>query len=84
VKTKTKRIIISMVKKSNRFMVFNATFNNIAVISWRSVLLVDETGIPEENHRPIASHWQTSSQNVAWITPLYEGGNKIGKSYAQK
>ena len=25
------------------FMVFNATFNNISVISWRSVLLVEET-----------------------------------------
>jgi len=31
-------------------VVFNATFNNISVISWHSVLLVDETGIPEENH----------------------------------
>ena len=31
-------------------MVFNATFNNISVISWRSVLLVEETGVPEENH----------------------------------
>jgi hypothetical protein len=29
-------------------MVFNATFNNISDISWRSVLLVEETGIPEE------------------------------------
>ena len=28
-------------------LVFNATFNNISVISWRSVLLVEETG---ENH----------------------------------
>ena len=37
-------------------MVFNATFNNISVISWRSVLLVEETGGPGENHRPIASH----------------------------
>jgi hypothetical protein len=27
-------------------MVFNATFNNISVISWRSVLLVEETRIP--------------------------------------
>ena len=27
-------------------MVFNATFNNISVISQRSVLLVDETGVP--------------------------------------
>jgi hypothetical protein len=33
-----------------------ATFNNISVISWRLVLLVDETGGPEENHRPVASH----------------------------
>ena len=31
-------------------MVFNATFNNISVISWLSVLLVEETGGPEENH----------------------------------
>jgi len=28
------------------FIVFNATFNNISVISWRSVLLVEETGVP--------------------------------------
>ena len=27
-------------------MVFNATFNSISVISWRSVLLVEETGVP--------------------------------------
>jgi len=33
-------------------MVFNATFNNISALSWRSVLLVEETG---ENHRPVAS-----------------------------
>jgi hypothetical protein len=26
-------------------VVFNATFNNIAVISWRSVLLREETGV---------------------------------------
>jgi hypothetical protein len=39
-----------------RFVVFNATFNNILVISWRSVLLVEETGVPGEYHRPVASH----------------------------
>ena len=39
-----------------RFMVFNATFNNIAVISLPSVLLVKETGLPGENRRPVASH----------------------------
>ena len=31
-------------------MVFNATFNNISVISGRSVLLVEETVVPGENH----------------------------------
>ena len=34
-------------------MVFNATFNNISVISWWSVLLVEETGGPGENHRDL-------------------------------
>jgi hypothetical protein len=38
------------------FMVFNATFNNISVISWGSVLLVQETGGTAENHRPATSH----------------------------
>jgi hypothetical protein len=32
-----------------RVMVLNATFNNISVISWRSVLLVEESGVPGEN-----------------------------------
>jgi hypothetical protein len=31
-------------------MVLNATFNNISVISWRQVLLVEETGGLGENH----------------------------------
>jgi hypothetical protein len=39
-----------------RAMVFNATFNNISVISWQSVLLVEETGVLGENHRPSVSH----------------------------
>jgi uncharacterized membrane protein YpjA len=39
-------------------MVIHATFKNISVtgISWLSVLLVEETGVPRENHRPVASH----------------------------
>ena len=31
-------------KRGIRVMVFNATFNNISVVSWLSVLLVEETG----------------------------------------
>jgi len=42
-------------------VVFNATFNNISVISWRSVILVEETGGLGENHWLVASHWQTNN-----------------------
>ena len=31
-------------------MVFNTTFNNISVILWQSDSLVEETGVPGENH----------------------------------
>ena len=51
--------IVFIIKWRIRVMVFNATFNNIAAISWRSVLLVEETGVPWENHRPDASHFIT-------------------------
>ena len=37
-------------------MVFNDAFNNISVMSWQSVLLVEEIGRPGENHRPVTSH----------------------------
>ena len=47
-----------------KFMVFNTTFNNISVISLRSVLLMEETGVPGESHRPVASHRQTLSHNA--------------------
>jgi hypothetical protein len=54
-------------------MMFNATFNNILVISWRSVLLVEEAGEPGENHRPAASLWQTLSHNVVSSTHIFSG-----------
>jgi len=55
-----------------KFMVFSATFNNIPAISWRLVLLVKETGVPGENPRPAASHWQTLSHNVVSSAHRYE------------
>ena len=39
-----------------RVIVFNANFNNISVVSWQLVLLVEESGVPRQNHRPAASH----------------------------
>ena len=56
-----------------RFIVFNGTFNNISVISWRPVLLVEETGMPGENHQPVSSHWQTLSYNVVSSTSRLSG-----------
>jgi hypothetical protein len=63
------------------FMVFNATFNNILAISWRSFLLVGETGVSGENHRPVASHWQTLSHvkitnEIAAIILLLKQSNR--------
>jgi len=49
-------------------MVFNTLFKNISVISWLSVLLVEETGVPGENHRPATIHCQTLSHNVVSST----------------
>jgi hypothetical protein len=53
-------------------MVFNATFNNISVILCPSALMVEDTRVPGENHRPDASHRQTLSRNVVSRTPRHE------------
>jgi hypothetical protein len=60
-------------------MVFNATFNCILVISRQSVLLVEETGIPGENHRPAVSHWQTLSHNVVSSTPHHKRDSSVSQ-----
>jgi hypothetical protein len=54
--------------KRFRFIVLNATFNNISVIWWRSGLLVEKTGV---NVQPVASHRQTLSHNVVSSTPRH-------------
>ena len=53
-------------------MVLNATLNNISVISWRSVLMVEDTGVPRENHQPVASYREILSHNVVSSTPHHE------------
>ena len=52
-----------------KVMMLNAIFNYISSISWRSVLLVEETGVP----RSVVNHWQTLSHNVVWNTPRLTG-----------
>ena len=46
-------VVLQWVKVWFGFMVLNATFNNISVVSWQSVLLVEETGVSRENHSGI-------------------------------
>jgi hypothetical protein len=55
-------------QKVGSIMVINATFNNISVISWRSVLLLERT---RENHRPVADKFL--SHNVVSSTPTLCG-----------
>jgi hypothetical protein len=39
---------------------------------------VEETWVPEENHRPAVTHWQTWSHNVVLSTPrLYNPASDI-------
>ena len=60
-------------KTKVRLRAINDTLNNISVISWRSVLLVEETGVSGENHRPVASHWQTVSHNFYRVQLAWAG-----------
>jgi hypothetical protein len=38
-----------------RVMLVNAIFNNISVISWQSVLLLEETGLSGESHQSLTN-----------------------------
>ena len=40
--------------------------NYISAISWPSVLLVEETGVPREKLWPAANNWQTLSHNFVF------------------
>ena len=57
-------------QRGGRGMVCNVAFNNISVISWRSVLLVEETGVHRENHGPAINHGQTLFHNV--VSPEWD------------
>ena len=54
-------------------------FNTISVISWRSVLLVEETVVSRENHWSAASYWQTLSHKCCIEYPSPCAGFKPTK-----
>jgi hypothetical protein len=47
-------------------MVFNMTINNISVISWQSVLLVEETGVPGGKPANL-NHIMLYQVHLAWV-----------------
>ena len=50
-------------------MVFNETFNNILIISWQLVSLMEQSG---ENKRPVTSNCQTLTHHFVSSTPHHE------------
>jgi hypothetical protein len=55
--------------------VLNATFNNILIISWRSVSLVEETGSEyQKKTTDLSQVTDTLSHNVVSSTPRHERG----------
>jgi hypothetical protein len=64
-------------KSSNKDMVFNTTLINISVVSWRSVLLVEETGIYREKTTDL-SQVTDKLYHIVFVvssTPYHERGS---------
>jgi hypothetical protein len=47
---------LSLLRYKPDFVTSLFAINELYCILWRSVLFVEETGIPGENHRPVVSH----------------------------
>jgi hypothetical protein len=58
------------------FMVFSSTFNNISVISWMSVLLVEETRVTRENHVVVSKRYVNIIfvKMLSHFIPFYRNG----------
>ena len=59
-------------------MMFNTTFKNIPALSWWSGLLVEETRVLGENHRPdkldhINFSWYIANQKISQICKYLNG-----------
>ena len=64
-------------KKHNleNIMVFNASVNNISVISWRSVLLVEETRVPGEKLKS----WKVTEKLVMRFSSFLVNNNPLSR-----
>jgi hypothetical protein len=72
---------VNVLDKEMGVMVLNAFFNNISVISWQSVLLVEKTGVPGENviAEKVASLLKTDVLicRTGGIIYLYQNGTNL-------
>jgi hypothetical protein len=59
------------------FMVFNATFNNISIISWRSVLLVEENTDTRSSRQKLVLHYDGSKPYVSLFLTKWAKKNKV-------
>ena len=55
-------------------MMFNATCNNTSVILWWSVLFVEETRVPRENH---FTQDTTTTSQINNVVQIYEVENSF-------
>ena len=66
---------MSQCGRSEGVRVFYATFNNISVIFWWSVLLVEETGVPGE--KPLTCRNSLTDRQIKTICLSMNGGRDI-------
>ena len=53
------RVLFTRTCAYGLWAMLSGTFNTLSVMSWQSVLLVEETGVPGKKHIYVASYWQT-------------------------
>ena len=62
-------------------VIFNATFNNISVISWRSALLVSRKPEYQEKTADLLQVTDNLSHNVVHLTLIQIRTHNISRSY---
>ena len=67
------RILFLITWSHNNLYLFKEWWPFIGLV-W---LMVEETGVPGENHQPLASHWQTLSHSVVSSTQSPWTGFKL-------
>jgi hypothetical protein len=57
-------------------LVFNGTFSNISAISWRSVLVMEEAGVPEEKLKQLVNFITSGCESSTPFFVIYKAGRE--------